>query len=61
MMTAGTHGILGNQWLGANRPKAFVFTNRHLLAETQVALAEKCGGKGLICGVAVILSSSYSS
>lgn len=48
------------KWIGANL-KGFVFTNLHLLAKIQVAPAERCGGKGLICGVPVILSSSYSS
>lgn len=50
-----------NQWVGANSPKAFIFTTLHLLTKISVSLAEKFGEKRLICEVPVILSSSYSS
>lgn len=49
------------QWVGAESSKALIFKNLHLLAKIQLSLAEKCGGKGLICGVPMVISDTYSS
>jgi len=54
-------GFCKNQWVGANSPRAFIFTNLHLLAKIQVALTKTCHEKRLISVVPVILSCSYSS
>lgn len=60
-MPGSTHNICKYQWVGAKRPKALILKNLHLLAKMQLALAVKCGEKGLICGVSMIISDTYSS